>query len=243
RPDVLLMDVRMPKLDGIGATRAVSALPNPPKIVMLTTFDMDEYVFQALEAGASGFLLKDTPPQDLARAVHVVAGGDAMLSPTITRRMLSHFSEANPGSRQDRHPGLDQLPDRETEVLGAVGAGLATAPSGRRLVMGEATGQAHVAKIVAQRGRTNRGQHASVARPRSAPAQLVEAGVADAEEVAQLVQHGHGDLLDQVLAGAGMALQRTAEDEDPIRLGVPLEDAALVQRDPLVQTQQLRAPG
>src|SRR5699024_10606453 len=74
RPDVLLMDVRMPKLDGIGAPRAVSALPNPPKIVMLTTFDMDEYVFQALEAGASGFLLKDTPPQDLARAVHVVAG-------------------------------------------------------------------------------------------------------------------------------------------------------------------------
>src|SRR5699024_6307102 len=82
-----------------------------------------------------------------------------------------------------------------------------------------------------------------IARRRSAPAQLVEAGVADAEEVAQLVQHGHGDLLDQVLAGAGMALQRTAEDEDPIRLGAPLEDAALVQRDPFVQTQQLRAPG
>src|SRR5690625_7994990 len=93
RPDVLLMDVRMPGLNGIAATTAVSALPNPPKIIMLTTFDMDEYVFQALEAGASGFLLKDTPPQDLARAVHVVAGGDAMLSPTITRRMLSHFSE------------------------------------------------------------------------------------------------------------------------------------------------------
>ncbi|MGO2608816.1 MAG: response regulator transcription factor, partial [Brachybacterium tyrofermentans] len=139
RPDVLLMDVRMPGLDGIAATRAVSALPNPPKIIMLTTFDMDEYVFQALEAGADGFLLKDTPPQDLARAVHVVAGGDAMLSPTITRRMLSHFSDANPGTRQDRHPGIDQLTERETEVLGAVGAGLSNAQIGMRLFMSEAT--------------------------------------------------------------------------------------------------------
>ena len=118
RPDVLLMDVRMPTLDGIAATKAVTALTGAPKIIMLTTFDMDEYVFQALEAGASGFLLKDTPPQDLARAVHVVAGGEAMLSPTVTRRMLSHFSDANPGARQERHPGLDQLTERETEEIG-----------------------------------------------------------------------------------------------------------------------------
>jgi DNA-binding NarL/FixJ family response regulator len=170
RPDVLLMDVRMPTLDGIAATKAVTALPNPPKIIMLTTFDMDEYVFQALEAGASGFLLKDTPPQELARAVHVVAGGEAMLSPTVTRRMLSHFSEANPGTRQERHPGLEQLTERETEVLGAVGAGLSNAQIGMRLFMSEATVKAHVSKIFAKLDCTNRVQIAIIAH---------EAGLSD----------------------------------------------------------------
>ena len=163
RPDVLLMDVRMPTLDGIAATKAVTALTGAPKIIMLTTFDMDEYVFQALEAWASGFLLKDTPPQDLARAVHVVAGGEAMLSPTVTRRMLSHFSDANPGSRQERHPGLDQLTERETEVLGAVGAGLSNAQIGMRLFMSEATVKAHVSKIFAKLDCTNRVQIAIIA--------------------------------------------------------------------------------
>lgn len=163
RPDVLLMDVRMPTLDGIAATKAVTALTGAPKIIMLTTFDMDEYVFQALEAGASGFLLKDTPPQDLARAVHVVAGGEAMLSPTVTRRILSHFSDANPGSRQERHPGLDQLTERETEVLGAVGAGLSNAQIGMRLFMSEATVKAHVSKIFAKLDCTNRVQIAIIA--------------------------------------------------------------------------------
>src|SRR5690625_5163610 len=107
RPDVLLMDVRMPGLDGIAATTAVSALPNPPKIIMLTTFDMDEYVFQALEAGASGFLLKDTPPQDLARAVHVVAGGDAMLSPTRSEERRVG-KECRPRGRQGAAEGGEQ---------------------------------------------------------------------------------------------------------------------------------------
>lgn len=163
RPDVLLMDVRMPTMDGIAATKAVTALAEAPRIIMLTTFDMDEYVFQALEAGASGFLLKDTAPQDLARAVHVIAGGEAMLSPTVTKRMLSHFSEANPGARQDRHPGLDQLTERETEVLGAVGAGLSNAQIGMRLFMSEATVKAHVSKIFAKLDCTNRVQIAIIA--------------------------------------------------------------------------------
>ena len=173
RPDVLLMDVRMPGLDGIAATKAVTSLPNPPRIIMLTTVDMDESVFRALEAGASGFLLKDTPPQDLIRAVHVVAGGDAMLSPTITRRMLSHFSDANPGTRQDKHPGLDQLTERETEVLGAVGAGLSNTQIGMRLFMSEATVKAHVSKIFAKLDCTNRVQIAIIAH---------EAGLTDIDQ-------------------------------------------------------------
>lgn len=173
RPDVLLMDVRMPGLDGIAATKAVTSQPNPPRIIMLTTFDMDEYVFRALEAGASGFLLKDTPPQDLIRAVHVVAGGDAMLSPTITRRMLAHFSDANPGTRQDKHPGLDQLTERETEVLGAVGAGLSNTQIGMRLFMSEATVKAHVSKIFDKLDCTNRVQIAIIAH---------EAGLTDIDQ-------------------------------------------------------------
>lgn len=173
RPDVLLMDVRMPGMDGLRATAAVTALPNAPKIIMLTTFDMDEYVFQALEAGASGFLLKDTPPQDLIRAVHVVAKGDAMLSPAVTRRMLSHFSHSNPGVKTDRHPGLDDLTERETEVLGAVGAGLSNAQIGGRLFMSEATVKAHVSKIFTKLDCTNRVQIAIIAH---------EAGLTDIDE-------------------------------------------------------------
>ncbi|MFC0674000.1 response regulator [Brachybacterium hainanense] len=173
RPDVLLMDVRMPTMDGISATRAVCELPGAPKIIMLTTFDLDEYVFEALEAGASGFLLKDTPPQDLIRAVRVVARGDAMLSPGVTRRMLSHFSQANPGLRPDRPAGLDQLTERETEVLGAVGAGLSNAQIGARLFMSEATVKAHVSKIFAKLDCTNRVQIAIIAH---------EAGLSDIDE-------------------------------------------------------------
>ncbi|MCL6422323.1 response regulator transcription factor [Brachybacterium sp. JHP9] len=173
RPDVLLMDVRMPRLDGIAATRAVVAEPNPPKIIMLTTFDMDEYVFQALEAGASGFLLKDTPPQDLIRAVHVVAGGDAMLAPTVTRRMLSHFSSANPGARGGEHPGIALLTEREREVLASVGGGFSNAQIGQRLFMSEATVKAHISKIFAKLDCSNRVQIAIIAH---------EAGLADKDD-------------------------------------------------------------
>lgn len=163
RPDVLLMDVRMPTMDGIAATKAVTALADHPAIIMLTTFDMDEYVFTALEAGASGFLLKDTPPTELIQAVHVVARGDAMLAPTVTRRMLSHFSQANPGAAPEPHVGLDTLTERETEVLGAVGAGLSNAQIGARLFMSEATVKAHVSKIFSKLDCTNRVQIAIIA--------------------------------------------------------------------------------
>ncbi|WP_084253106.1 response regulator [Devriesea agamarum] len=174
RPDVLLMDVRMPSMDGIQATGAVTALPNAPRIIMLTTFDMDEYVFSALQAGASGFLLKDTPPKDLIHAVKVVARGDAMLSPGVTRRMLSHFSEANPQVKTDDHPGLGALTDREREVLGCVGAGLSNAQIGGRLYMSEATVKAHVSKIFSKLDCTNRVQIAIIAH---------EAGLTDIDEL------------------------------------------------------------
>jgi DNA-binding NarL/FixJ family response regulator len=163
RPDVLLMDVRMPTMDGIAATRAVMEQPNAPRIIMLTTFDLDEYVFEALEAGASGFLLKDTPPQDLLRAVRVVADGEAMLSPTVTRRMLSHFSQGGNGAQATRHPGLEDLTERETDVLAAVGMGLSNAQIGERLFMSEATVKAHISKIFAKLGCSNRVQIAIIA--------------------------------------------------------------------------------
>ncbi len=157
------MDVRMPVVDGVTATGRILEAGHGTRVLVMTTFDLDEHALGALRAGASGFLLKDTPPQDLARAVHVVAGGEAMLSPTVTRRMLSHFSDANPGSRQERHPGLDQLTERETEVLGAVGAGLSNAQIGMRLFMSEATVKAHVSKIFAKLDCTNRVQIAIIA--------------------------------------------------------------------------------
>ncbi len=123
RPDVVLMDIRMPRLDGLAATREVQALPDPPKVVVLTTFDLDDYVFRALQAGASGFLLKDTPPRELVQAVKVVAAGDAMLSPAVTRRLIGHFA-ADPRTDRQRQARerIGKLTDREREVLAAVGA-------------------------------------------------------------------------------------------------------------------------
>lgn len=163
RPDVLLMDVRMPRMDGLTAAKSVMALPNPPRIIMLTTFDLDEYVFEALQAGVAGFLLKDTPPRDLIGAVDVVARGDAMLSPSVTRRMLTHFTDANPGRVRTETPGLDELTEREREVLANVGAGFSNAQIAQRLFMSEATVKAHVSKIFAKLGCTNRVQIAILA--------------------------------------------------------------------------------
>ena len=153
----------MPQMDGIRATREVTALPDAPQIIMLTTFDMDEYVFDALRAGASGFLLKDTPPVELIQAVKAVARGDAMLSPAVTRRMLGHFSESDPQAAVTVHPGLESLTERESEVLGCVGAGLSNAQIGGRLFMSEATVKAHVSKIFAKLDCTNRVQIAIIA--------------------------------------------------------------------------------
>jgi DNA-binding NarL/FixJ family response regulator len=148
RPDVVLMDIRMPELDGIEATRRLLAGANAErtKVLILTTFDLDEYVYEGLRAGASGFLLKDTPPEQLVAAIHVVAGGDALLSPSVTRRMIEEFvRRPAPGARA---AGLDDLTAREVEVLTLMARGLSNAEIAGDLVVSETTVKTHVAHVL-----------------------------------------------------------------------------------------------
>jgi DNA-binding NarL/FixJ family response regulator len=145
RPDVVLMDIRMPHLDGIEATRRLTSLPQSPRVLMLTTFDLDEYVYEALRAGASGFLLKDAGADELLHAVRVVAAGDALLSPSITRRLIADYARRPPPS--EKPATLGELTPRELEVLRLVARGLSNADIARELVLGEATVKTHVARI------------------------------------------------------------------------------------------------
>jgi len=164
RPDVVLMDIRMPGVDGLAATASVTALPHPPKVVVLTTFALDDYVFRALEAGAAGFLLKDTPPRDLIAAVRVVAAGDAMLSPSVTRTLIGHVAGAGEsGRRAAAQARLAPLTDREREVLVAVGRGLSNAEIGRELYLSEATVKTHVSRLLLKLACSNRVQVAILA--------------------------------------------------------------------------------
>jgi len=162
RPDVVLMDIRMPRMDGIEATRALVALPATPRVLILTTYSLDEYVYAALRAGASGFLLKDAPPEELRRAVRVIAAGDALLSPSVTRRLLSDFArgvEPDPVDDTD----LEVLTVREREVLTLVAEGLSNGEIADRLVVGEATVKTHVGHIFAKLGLRDRVQAVVVA--------------------------------------------------------------------------------
>ncbi|MEV6332509.1 response regulator transcription factor [Streptomyces sp. NPDC051909] len=148
RPDVVLMDVRMPVLDGLEATRRITADPvlEGVRVVILTTFDVDDYVYGALRAGASGFLVKDTEPEELLHGVRVVARGDALLAPAVTRRLIAEFAGRAP--RPDPSPRLNALTEREREVMGLVGAGLSNDEIARRLVLSPATAKTHVSRIM-----------------------------------------------------------------------------------------------
>jgi DNA-binding NarL/FixJ family response regulator len=157
-PDVVLMDIRMRGIDGLEAARAIlSRMAVPPKVVMLTTFDYDEYVYEALKAGASAFLLKDSPPEQLATAVRVVARGDALLHPAITRRLIADFAR-RPTPHVGPPPELHGLTEREVDVMRQVARGLSNGEIGEKLHLGEATVKTHVAHILAKLGLRDRTQ-------------------------------------------------------------------------------------
>ena len=160
QPDVILMDVRMPHLDGVEATRQIVAAGSPARILMLTTYDLDEYVYAAIRAGASGFLLKDVQPAQLAEAIRVIAAGDALLAPSVTRRLLGQFARTLPGPRfRPASPAsLSALTERETEVLRLLAAGLSNAELAGRLYISEATVKSHVSSLLRKLGLRDRVQ-------------------------------------------------------------------------------------
>ena len=164
RPDVVLMDIRMPQMDGLEATRRIAAdeVVAGVRVLILTTFDLDEYVYQALRVGASGFLLKDTPPADLLAAIRVVAAGDALLAPGITRRLIAEFAR-RPDPTRVAPAVLQALTDRERVVLALVAQGLSNAELAQRLVVSPATSKTYVSRLLAKLGARDRAQLVAIA--------------------------------------------------------------------------------
>lgn len=161
--DVVLMDVRMPGRDGISATEALLGSPRPPgrtvpKVVILTTFDLDEYVFSAIKAGASGFLLKDTQPEDMLEAVRTVHAGDAVVAPSVTRRLIEHVAATMPAAERQSLDSLDHLTDREREVLVLIARGFTNSEIATELFVAEATVKTHVGRVLAKLGARDRVQ-------------------------------------------------------------------------------------
>jgi DNA-binding NarL/FixJ family response regulator len=164
RPDVVLMDIRMPRVDGLAAARTILSRPDPPKVAVLTTFHTDAYVVAALAAGASGFLLKDTPPRQIVAAVRAVADGSEMLSPAVTRRLISEYvREQDDSRRAAARRRLEPLTDREREVLVLVGRGLSNAEAAKAAYMTEATVKTYVSRMLTKLGLANRTQAAILA--------------------------------------------------------------------------------
>jgi DNA-binding NarL/FixJ family response regulator len=163
-PDVVLMDIRMPEVDGLAATEALRARADAPQIIVLTTFDADDQVLRALRAGAAGFLLKDTPPPEILRAIRLVAAGEAMLSPGVTRRLISHVADDGLAGRRSRaNELLERLTDREREVAIAIGHGKSNADIAAELFMSVATVKAHVSRLLQKLDLDNRVQIALLA--------------------------------------------------------------------------------
>ncbi len=164
RPDVVLMDIRMPQMDGITATAALRRLDPPPQVIVLTTFQADHQVVAALRAGASGFLVKDTPPAEIINAVRLVTSGNAIISPSVTRTLLSHFGDSQASDRRRAAAQrLATLTDREREVAAAIGSGASNAEVAASLFMSEATVKAHVSRLLAKLALANRVQIAILA--------------------------------------------------------------------------------
>jgi DNA-binding NarL/FixJ family response regulator len=156
--DVMIMDARMPRLDGVAATREIRQAGDLPRVLMLTTFDLDEYAFAALKAGASGFLLKDVPPDELLFAIRAVHSGDAVVAPSTTRRLIDRFAPMLPADVAAGTPGVDELTERERQVLILVAQGLSNAELAKQLFVSEATVKTHVGRILAKLGLRDRVQ-------------------------------------------------------------------------------------
>ncbi|MFH8735705.1 response regulator [Streptomyces sp. NPDC017964] len=163
RPDVALLDIRMPGMDGIAATHELQALPDPPRVLILTMFAEDEYVDEAVSAGASGFLLKDTPPEELLRSVRLVAAGKSTLDPSVTGRVMEQLAQHAIRLTTDEQQALDSLTAREREILGLIGRGMSNAGIGKELHASEGTVKNQVSRLLAKIGADNRVQAARLA--------------------------------------------------------------------------------